>query len=148
MNSIDSKTSRILLDTSFLLPTLGFETAAEIINTVSKLSRFTVYYSDLSILEAMWKIVKLIKRGSEKERVEQGLRAIRATFHLLSPDVEAISMAIDMYMKGHKDLIDNLLYSMAAKNKILFLTVDKELIDFISMNAYPTQYIITPNQVP
>lgn len=41
---------RILLDTSFLLPILGFKTNTVIMNVMDKSRKYDVYYSDLSII--------------------------------------------------------------------------------------------------
>ena len=42
---------RLLLDTSFLLPILGFETSNVILKTFEKLGFYTLYYNELSLLE-------------------------------------------------------------------------------------------------
>ena len=59
---MNKKDYQILLDTSFLLPFLGFKTDDIIINTLPKLRRYYLYYSDLSLLEALWKISKIVKK--------------------------------------------------------------------------------------
>jgi len=42
---------RLLLDTSFLLPILGFETSNTLMRAFEKLNLYTLYYTDLSLLE-------------------------------------------------------------------------------------------------
>ncbi|MCD6443630.1 PIN domain nuclease, partial [Candidatus Bathyarchaeota archaeon] len=56
---------RLLLDTSFLLPVIGFETSNTVMRAFEKLRLYTLYYTDLSLLEASWKIVKVVKKGEE-----------------------------------------------------------------------------------
>ncbi len=62
MSKKRSQVNKILLDTSFLLPILGFKTSNKIMNSFKKLSNYELYYSDISVLEALWKIIKSIKR--------------------------------------------------------------------------------------
>jgi len=50
---------------------------------------------------------------------------------------EAFSFAIQLYGTGHRDIFDNLLYSTAVVNGMLFLTLDRELIEFIEKEGLP-----------
>jgi predicted nucleic acid-binding protein len=59
---VSRKILRILLDTSFTLPFLGFKTSEVVMKALPRLRGHELYYSDLSILEALWKIVKVVKR--------------------------------------------------------------------------------------
>ncbi|ADI31609.1 PIN domain-containing protein [Staphylothermus hellenicus] len=139
---------RILLDTSFLLPILGFETSERIMKAFYKLGSYQLYYNEISILEALWKIVKVI-RGEEEEvlRIRQGIRSIFETINHASIDDNAINNAVYMYRLGHRDMIDNLLYSIALSRKLLLLTVDEKLIDFIEKHNLPRNNIIAPEQL-
>ncbi len=140
--------NRILLDTSFLLPILGFETSNEIMEAFHKLGFYELYYSDISLLEALWKIVKTI-RGSEEEitRIKEGIRALRSTAKHVSIEEEAVENAINMYKLGHRDMIDNLLYSIAKTGKLKLLTIDKNLIEFIEKHKHPKENIIHPKEL-
>ncbi|MEL9908263.1 MAG: PIN domain-containing protein [Desulfurococcus sp.] len=140
--------SRVLLDTSFLLPVLGFETSDRVMRVFQKLGSYELYYSEISILEALWKIVKTIK-GVEEElaRIEEGVIAIRESMKHAPINSEAVKNAIHMYKLSHKDMVDNLLYSIAASNKLRFLTVDEELVEFIEKNGLAREYIATPEEL-
>ena len=140
--------NRILLDTSFLLPILGFETSNEIMEAFHKLGFYELYYSDISLLEALWKIVKTI-RVSEEEitRIKEGIRALRSTAKHVSIEEEAVENAINMYKLGHRDMIDNLLYSIAKTGKLKLLTVDKSLIEFIEKHEPSKENIIHPKEL-
>ena len=148
MNRRNSQNNKLLLDTSFLLPILGFETSKTIMDVFQKLDRYVLYYSDISILEALWRIVKKIN-GSEEGvmRIVEGIKAIRDTMNNITVNEESIKDAIDMYNLGHKDMIDNLLYSLAETNKLKLLTVDKELIKFIEEYKLQEETIITPEKI-
>lgn len=140
--------SRVLLDTSFLLPVLGFETSDRVMRVFQKLGSYELYYSEISILEALWKIVKTVK-GVEEEltRIEEGVVAIRESMKHAPINSEAVKNAIHMYKLGHKDMVDNLLYSIAMSNKLKLLTVDNELIEFLEKHDLTKEYIAAPEEL-
>ena len=54
-----SKRPKILIDTSFLLPALGIEVEEEAMRIIPLFRRLEVYYLEIALLEAMWKVLKL-----------------------------------------------------------------------------------------
>lgn len=145
-NSPDNK--RILLDTSFLLPILGFETSRRVMNAFHRLGSYELYYNDISILEALWKIVKVIEgRKDQVSRIVEGLRAVRDTMKYAPIDGEAAANALYMYNLGHRDVIDNLLYSISLSGRLKLLTIDEELAEFVEKHNLPRDPIITPEQL-
>ena len=148
MNKRNYQDNKILLDTSFLLPILGFETSRDIMDVFEKLMGYILFYNEVSILEALWKIVKVIRwRDDEIERVLEGIDSIRRTMDNVPLEAEAVKNAIEMYRLGHRDMVDNLLYSVAVSKGIKFLTIDKELIEFIEENGLPRENIILPRDI-
>ncbi len=145
-NSQDN--SKLLIDTSFLLPVLGFETSNRVMTAFRKLSSYELYYNDISILEALWKIVKIVKGLSEElSRIEEGIIAIKETMRYAPVDEEAVRSAIHMYKLGHRDMVDNLLLSIAISRKLGFLTVDENLIDFANKHKLAKDVIVTPEDL-
>ena len=140
--------SRLLLDTSFLLPILGFETSARVMRAFHKLGPYELYYNDISILEALWKIVKVV-RGSEEEfsRIREGIIAIRETLNYVPLDEKAVENAMRMYKLGHRDMIDNLLYSIAMSKGLRLLTVDEDLVSFVEKRNLARDRIIMPEEL-
>jgi len=147
MNRKNYRNNRVLLDTSFLLPILGFETSKEIMNVFEKLMDYTLFYNEISILEALWKIVKIKLRDDEIKRVLEGINSIRRTMDNIPLDDDTVGNAINMYKLGHRDIVDNLLYSAAVSRDLKFLTVDRELIEFINRHRLPNKYIILPKDI-
>lgn len=137
---------RILLDTSFLLPSLGFETDREILETMPCLTNHEIHYSDLSLLEAMWKIMKHIKGREEIDIVLRGVDLPRRTLKHEELDERSVEIAFEMYAKGHRDLIDNLLYGISVSKRLSFLTIDKELLQFIKNKSF-TNILISPDDI-
>ncbi len=148
MSRRNSQGSKLLLDTSFLLPILGFDTSERIIKAFLKLKGYELYYSDLSILEALWKIIKKIKGTKEEvDRVKEGIVAIRETMKKSVINEEAAQKAMEMYLLGHKDMVDNLLYSIALTQGLKLLTVDTRLLRFVKGKKLPTHPIIFPEEL-
>ncbi len=148
MNKESSPKNKVLLDTSFLLPILGFQTSDKVMKAFEKLGSYELYYNDISLLEALWKIVKVIE-GTKKQvsRIKEGIRAIEDTMIQVSIDEASIENAIYMYKLGHKDIVDNILYSIALSNDLKLLTVDKELIEFINKHDLARHNIILPEEL-
>ena len=148
MNKKNSLKNKVLLDTSFLLPILGFQTSDRVMRAFQKLGSYELYYNDISLLEALWKIVKVIE-GTEKQisRIKEGIRAIEDTMIHVSIDGASIENAIYMYKLGHKDMVDNILYSIALSKNLKLLTVDKELIEFVNKHDLARHNIISPEEL-
>ena len=137
---------KILVDTSFLLPALGVEVEKEVMEAVKEFYRFEVYYLEVSLLEAMWKILKVAPPGV-LNRVREGLVAIFETYRQAKLPPEAYIDAYKLYREGHRDYIDNLLYATSLRLNIPLLTVDRELIEFLKRGGYPVDNVLTPEKL-
>ncbi|MGQ4914737.1 MAG: PIN domain-containing protein [Candidatus Asgardarchaeia archaeon] len=125
--------TRILLDTTFLLPTLGISVKNSD-EVYKKLKNYVVYISRYSILEALWVLNSFKKRGYYSEKtVREGLDSLLLNNRFMKIDEtpEALILSMKLYDLGHRDLIDNLLYSIAYTSDLLFLTVDDKFMKFI-----------------
>jgi len=147
MHKKNSLKNKVLLDTSFLLPILGFETSDRVMEALQKLGSYELYYNDISLFEALWKIVKIVKGTEEVSRIKEGIRAIENSMNYASIDEASMENAIHMYKLGHKDMIDNLLYSIALSKELKLLTVDNELIKFVNERGLARHNIILPEEL-
>jgi predicted nucleic acid-binding protein len=151
---VNRKNYKILLDTSFLLPFMGFKTDEVVMNCIEKLRGYEVYYSELSILEALWKVTKKMRelssgqnysRDDIVEIVVNGIRAIRRDLDRAEITEEVVKEAIKLYMLGHRDLIDNILYGITATQEdVKFLTIDESLKTFIKSRNLRSDVFIMP----
>ena len=123
------KSLRILLDTSFILPFLGFKTSEAVMKALPRLRGHELYYSDLSILEALWKVVKVVKR-EDLAIVLEGLKLLKRDLNCVRVDEKALETALNLYTAGRRDLIDNMLYGISLSQDLKLLTIDGELKDF------------------
>ncbi len=144
-------TRKILLDTSFLLPTLGIEVEREVVQTLSKINheQTQLFYSDWSLLESSWVVLRLIRQKRYEEPVyRRGLLSITKThvYDAVAMSPDDYLTAIRFFQKGHPDMIDNLLYAAALREGCHFLTFDGELSRFISKNDIEN-VILTPKNI-
>ncbi len=126
---------RILLDTSFILPILGISVSKEVDESSLKISKYELYISRFSILESLRIIIRLLRRGVEIpiSEIEYRLKALVESnrFKITVENSKILSDALKIYLLGHNDLIDCLLYSTAINLNLQFLTIDEEFRRFI-----------------
>jgi len=139
-------TLRVLIDTSFLLPALGVEVEEEVSEAIKYFHDLEVYYAEVSILEAMWKVLKVVP-AEELGVVERGIDAIRRTYTQVIPDGSSFSQAYSLYQEGHRDLIDDILYAISKQKGIPLLTIDGEFIDFLKSRKEDLSFVITPREL-
>ncbi|ABM80588.1 hypothetical protein Hbut_0734 [Hyperthermus butylicus DSM 5456] len=139
---------RVLLDTSYILPTLGVDVEGvkpvlERLKLLRSRGRVELYYSDFSLLEALAKAVKL---GVPEHVVEQGITAIAAGYARADPDIRAWLLAARLRRDGLRDLIDALIYATAFTKGLHLLTRDVKLLEFLEKHGYPTNTILIESQ--
>lgn len=127
---------KVLLDTSFILPTLGIDLGEEVEEKLKKLDEVDaeIYYSRISILESLWVAAKLMKNQAfDMERFIQGLKSVMESGRYLKVEENAQTFidALKLYELGHRDIIDDLLYAISINFGLKFLTLDTELRGFI-----------------
>lgn len=138
--------TNLIVDTTFILPALGINVEKEALETIKHFYGIHINYLEVSILEALWKIIKIVPKN-KLERVQEGIHAIKETYKQINPPPEAYIDAYKMYHDGHKDYIDNLIYSTSRRTETPLLTIDKDLINFLDKKNYPTNNILTPNKI-
>ena len=131
---------RVLLDTSFILPTLGFNVGGEVIEGLKRLRRIKaeIYVSRFSILEVLWLCARLIREGRFNGEVfGLGLRSVLegGRYVMIEENTDIFIEALKLYGLGHKDMVDNILYASSLYYNLKLLTVDVELRKFIRSNG-------------
>ena len=137
---------RLLVDTSFLLPAMGIETEEEVMEAIKYFHMAEVHYVEVSILEAMWRIIKVVP-AEKLDRVGEGIEAIMETYKRVTPHPQAYIDAYKLYREGHRDYVDNLIYATSQKLHLLLLTADREFIDFLKEKGHSIRNIATPDKV-
>jgi len=127
---------KVLLDTTFLLPSLGIDVGEEVSKGLKKLAdiKADIYCSRFSILETLWVAARLSKTANfDAESFRLGLRSILESgrYMKVEEDSEIFNDALRLYIIGHKDIIDNILYASSTHLNLRLLTLDTELKEFI-----------------
>ena len=132
-------TLKVLLDTSFLLPTLGVDTGKEVLKSLKKLGEIKadIHYSCFSVLESLWVTARLSGGVDfDTERFRHGLRSVieGRKYVKIEEDSDIFNEALKLHVLGHKDMIDNILYAGSIHFNLKLLTLDIKLKKFISNN--------------
>lgn len=136
----------MLLDTSFILPSLGVDVEPEVIAGLKKLveRKDEIYFSGYSVLESLWVAAKLSNRSSfDGERFKRGLKAVleSGVFKRVEESADTFDEALRLHRLGHNDMIDDILYASSTTNGLRFLTVDSELRGFVRAHGLPDSTI-------
>ena len=140
--------NKILLDTSYLLPLFGIDVEIDGLeeNFPKVLKKFEVYYNPISLIEAKFIILRLLKDGIDLlEDYRIGLNSVFAE-DLLKPtlltnsEIEEIAdrLLID---KGLKDYFDRMIYATSVVFKLALVTEDRKLIELAN------DYALKPPEV-
>ena len=129
-------TLNVLLDTSFILPSLGIDVGKEVSEGLKGLAdiKAEIHYSHFSILESLWVAARLSTNATfDAESFSLGLRSIIEgdRYMKVKEDSKTFNDALKLHMLGHKDMIDNILYANTTRLNIKLLTLDNELKNFI-----------------
>jgi rRNA-processing protein FCF1 len=125
---------------------MGIEVEKEVLEAIKYFHLAKIHYLEASILEAIWKIIRIIPID-KLDRIEEGIRAIKETYKQVVALPEAYVDAYKLYHEGHKDYIDNLIYATSQRLNLFLLTIDKELINFLKEKHYPVHNVVTPNEI-
>ena len=139
-------TLRVLLDTSFILPSLGIDVGEDVSEGLKKLAdiKAEIYYSHFSILESLWVAARLSTNETfDAESFNLGLRSIIEgdRYMKVKEDSKTFDDALKLHMLGHKDMIDNILYANSIRLSIKLLTLDRKLKDFIHERGLKNTFI-------
>ena len=142
---------KVLLDTSFVLPSFGIETGREVLEGLKRLVnvKAEIYYSTFSILESLWVATRLSKSGPfDADRFDLGLRSILESgkYREVREDAGTFNEALRLRMLGHNDMVDNILYASSMGFNLKFLTLDDELNDFVRAKRL-SNTIISPRDI-
>jgi len=142
---------KVLLDTSFILPTLGVDTGKKVLKSLKKLAEIKadIYYSCFSVLESLWVTARLSGAVDlDTERFRHGLRSIieGRKYAKIEEDSDIFNHALRLHVLGHKDMIDNILYASAIHLGLKLLTLDVELKKLIN-NKGLSDSLIFPDEL-
>ena len=146
------ETLKVLLDTSFILPSLGIDVGEEVLEGLRRLaaSRVEIYYSGFSLLESLWVSARLSAGAAiDMEGFRLGLRSVveGGRYRRVGETSQVFSDALGLYTLGHRDMVDNVLYACSTNLGMKFLTVDEELKEFVGSRGLEDT-LLSPDQLP
>jgi len=144
-------TLKALLDTPFILPSLGIDVGKKVTESLKKLADLNadIHFSHFSIIEALWVAARLSKNTNlNQESFRIGLRSILESrrYIKVEEDSEVFNQALKLYVLGHKDMIDNILYASSVCFNLTLITLDTELKEFIHSRGL-RDTLTSPNQI-
>ena len=142
---------RVLLDTSFILPSLGIDVGEEVSKSLKRLAsiKAKIYYSQFSILESLWVAARLTTSVTfDRESFSLGLRSIieGGRYMKVEEESKTFNEALRLYTLGHKDMVDNILYASSTCLNLKLLTLDNKLKEFIIEKGLKDT-LISPDQL-
>lgn len=111
----------------------------EVLRELRRAGKASFYYTEFNLLEMLGKIGRM---DYDEERVVVGLSSIGEEFSLVHPTLNGYMKALDLRRKGHRDLIDLLLYATSLTMGLVFLTRDDPLIEFLKAVGEETDSIL------
>ncbi|OLS25488.1 MAG: hypothetical protein HeimC3_14770 [Candidatus Heimdallarchaeota archaeon LC_3] len=142
---------KLLLDTSFLLPTVGIDIDNEILKKCLKklendFSTFELFYSQINLVEISWVYLNERKSpniSSDHEQTFQiGMKSIETYYQELNIPPTNYLEAINIKYLGHSDLFDCLHYINSKNQQIQFLSLDDIFFKFLKKNNFSTKFYL------
>jgi len=148
---------KVLLDSTYLLPSFGIEVEKLSDEDILRLRKAAVEGKvKFYCLSVVWvEVIGKIYRESRRLNINLGeildvaLKSLLESgfYRWIQPTSKAVKLAFKLRTLGHRDNIDNQLYATSIVNKMIFLTMDKELIDFLSERGYGTENLMNHKQL-
>ncbi|RLG78756.1 MAG: hypothetical protein DRO40_13555 [Thermoprotei archaeon] len=130
---------KLFLDTTYILPILGVKVELKDYTKYfpQVYSFYETYYSPVSLIEAKWIIIKIIKNLKNIEYRQKLLYEYRSGLNLLINDNKLRQstltnslieeLADQLWEFGIKDYFDRMIYATASYYRAILVTEDKQL---------------------
>ena len=130
---------KILLDTSYFLPLIGFTISNVekdfLLHLIDHKKNFEIYYSTISIFELQAKGGKEIEKGNvDMQQIIRGIQSLnneKALIEIPFTNSTLITQLSVELRKQHSDFIDCLILSTALLNTDMLVSEDKWIKEFI-----------------
>ena len=141
--------SRLVLDTSFILPFLGVEVEGVDPGLVEEYAEqgYELLYPLLAVPELLGVLAKVVERrglGGLPPEALEGLEALLAgeDVKLVAPRLEHLETALRLRLAGHRDLFDCILYATALHEEASLLTLDGELLESVRRAGFDPAVVL------
>jgi len=154
--SIALKKIRVVIDSTYLLPSLGISVKGlrdEDIQLIHRLRERAEYcYLAPLLAEIVAKAAReALKRGlkSLPKEAAEGFRALLVGLDIAVelPEPNGLELAAELWIRGHRDIMDDLAYAHAVKTQAYLMTQDETFKRFLSEKGYPSEILITHREL-
>jgi len=143
---------KILLDSTYILPSFGIEVEGLGEEDIIKLKiagiegKVKFYCLSVTWIEIIGKVHRMVEKYKVdvKDIIDSAVKSLLESgfYEWITPSSQAVLMAFKLRMLGHRDNIDNLLYASSLENKMIFLTMDKNLVEFLKEHGYSIENVM------
>ena len=153
---MSSTAVKVLLDSTYILPTFGIEVVGLtdedllLLREAGKRGKVEYYCLSVTWIEIIGKVCKESKkRQIDLETVDIAVESLLHSgfYKWIQPPPQAVKIAFNLRILGHRDNIDNLLYATSITNNMVLLTMDQKLRNFLEKHNYKTENILTHKQL-
>lgn len=106
-----------------------------------------IHFSRFSLLEALWVVIRLVRNFDVRwEDFRYGLKDVVRSrrYKSIEETPEIFNDALELYLMGHEDIIDNILYANSIHYNLKLLTLDRSLEEFVNSKGLKTLFLF-PN---
>lgn len=154
---MNSTTLKVLLDSTYILPSFGIEVEGFSVDHMNQLREASIkgkikfYCLSIIWIEIIGKVCRERERLRENidDVVDMAVKSLLESgfYKWLTPTRNAIKMAFKLRTLGHRDNVDNLLYATSIENDMIFLTMDEKLKEFLLRNNFKVDNLIDHEEI-
>ena len=154
---MSSTALKVLLDSTYLLPSFGIEVEGlqneHIIQLREAVIKGKIRFYCLTVV---WvEVIGKVFRESQRlkldieEILDIAIKSLLESgfYEWIQPTSEAVKLAFKLRKLGHRDNIDNLLYAASITNNMIFLTMNKNFKNFLLKEGYKVNNLMNHTQL-
>lgn len=145
---MSSTVLRVLLDSTYLLPSFGIEVEGLRDEHIVQLREAAVKgRAEFYCLTPVWvEVIGKVCREAQRLKpdfegvIDVAVKSLLQSglYKWVEPTPEAVKLAFRLRLLGHRDVIDNLLYATSVTSNMVLLTMDRDLKNFLLKQGYGT----------
>ena len=154
---MSSTALKVLLDSTYLLPSFGIEVEGlqneHIVQLREAVIKDKIRFYCLTVV---WvEVIGKVFRESQRlkldieEILDVTIKSLLESgfYEWIQPTSEAVKLAFKLRKLGHRDNIDNLLYATSITNNMIFLTMDENFKNFLLKEGYKVNNLMNHTQL-
>jgi hypothetical protein len=145
-----------VVDSTYLLPSLGISVKGLEVDDIQLISKFREGVEYCYPAPLLVELVAKAAREASKKKLKslpreavEGLKALLAGLGVAVelPEPNGLVLAAELWIEGHRDIMDNMAYAHAVKTQAYFMTLDEAFRRFLSEKGYALDVVITHREL-